>query len=123
MKKLLVSFVLNHTAKLILVLMVFGISNAALSQNEPKGEQKKGELAKAESKEDLLKYMETCVKEIGNPELCECMTNALETIAHPNHVTFTKDGPSFSEDIPLKVKHQLSRAIAKCQEQHVKLKK
>ncbi len=112
MKKLLISFVLNHAAKLILVLMIFGIGCTASSN--------RGEIAKAESKEDLLKYMEACVKEIGNPEHCECMTNALETIPHPDHVNFTKDGPSFSEDIPLKVKHQLARAIAKCQEQHVK---
>ncbi len=112
MKKSLISFVLNHAAKLILVLIIFGIGCTASSN--------RGDIAKAESKEDLLKYMETCVKETGNPEHCECMTNALETIAHPNHVTFTNNDPLFSEDMPAKVEHELTQAALKCQEQHAK---
>ncbi len=112
MKKLLISFVLNHAAKLILVLMIFGIGCTA-SIN-------KGEIVKTESKEGLLKYKEACVKVTGNPEHCECMINALETIPHPDHVTFTKDAPFFSKDMPAKVKHELTLAAVKCQEQHAK---
>ncbi|MCP4551827.1 MAG: hypothetical protein GY834_07260 [Bacteroidetes bacterium] len=85
----------KQAVKLILVLIVLGISNAVYSQNEPKGELKKGEIAKAEIIKGTHKYKEKCIKETGNRELCECMADAIETRAHPNHVTHTDDGPTF----------------------------
>ncbi len=100
--------------------MVFGISNTALSQNEPKGELKKGQIIKAEAIKGTHKYKERCSKEIGNRELCECMGDTLETQAHPDHVTHTDDGPILSKDMPPEMESKLTQAAAACQEQHAK---